>query len=83
MSELKKLMMERLEELIEAYGLMEGFDIWEREVDSTMVEIQEELMNQLIRQLLALHSLSQTLVYLHLTFKDRLRHFCIIKTKKT
>ena len=51
MSELKKLLVERLEELIEAYGLIEGVDIWEREVDSTMVEIQEELVKRLIRLL--------------------------------
>ncbi len=31
MSELKKQLVERFEELIEVYGLMEGVDIWESE----------------------------------------------------
>lgn len=51
MSELRKLLTERLEELIEAYGLMEGVDIWEREIDSTVEEIHQELLNRLLKLL--------------------------------
>lgn len=47
MTELKKLLLERLKELVEAYGLMEGVEIWEREVDYTVEQIQQELIDRL------------------------------------
>ncbi|MDZ7795209.1 MAG: hypothetical protein U5P10_16425 [Spirochaetia bacterium] len=48
MYELKRLLVERLEELLKAYGFMEGVDnMWERQIDFTVEEIQQELIDKL------------------------------------